>query len=185
MRIVAGKFRRHTLIAPKGRETRPTGDRLRETLFNVIAPQVPDAIFADLFAGTGAVGIEAISRGARQVYFAENAREPLIALRTNLERLHIGPEVQVEPAGSMPLLRSLLRQNILVDVVFLDPPYNDRQGYETILRFLAEQPILAAGALVIVEHSRRFALPELSPPLHSYRRIDQGESSLTFFRCNI
>ena len=184
MRIIAGTFRRHILIAPKGRQTRPTSDRLRETLFNVLAPQVPNAVFADLFSGTGAVGMEALSRGARQVYFAENAKEPLLALRQNLEQLKVGSEVQVEPAGTMPLLHRLVQQGLLLDIVFLDPPYSDRRGYETALRFLAEQPILAAGAIVIAEHARRSALPELTPRVQSYRRIEQGEAALTFFRYN-
>src|SRR6185437_2740776 len=74
MRVIAGKFRSHLLISPKGVKTRPTSDRLRETLFNVLAPRIEGTIFGDLFAGTGAVGIEALSRGARQVYFAENAK---------------------------------------------------------------------------------------------------------------
>jgi 16S rRNA (guanine(966)-N(2))-methyltransferase RsmD len=122
MRVIAGKFRSQPIVSPKGRDTRPTSDRLRETLFNVIAPHIQDAIFADLFAGTGAVGIEAISRGARQVYFAENAKVPLATLRQNLDRLVIRDQAIVEPAGVMPLLRRLLRQKINLDLIFLDPP---------------------------------------------------------------
>jgi 16S rRNA (guanine966-N2)-methyltransferase len=184
MRVIAGKYRSQPLLSPKGRDTRPTSDRLRETLFNVIAPQIQNAVFADLFAGTGAVGIEAISRGARQVYFAENAKIPLETLRHNLDRLQIRDQAIVEPKGTLPLLRRLLQQEILLDLIFLDPPYRDQLAYETVLTFLAERSILQVDAIVIVEHSRRYCLPKSNIHLQPYRRIEQGEAVLTFFRCN-
>jgi 16S rRNA (guanine966-N2)-methyltransferase len=184
MRVIAGKYRSQPIASPKGRDTRPTSDRLRETMFNIIAPQVQDAVFADLFAGTGAVGIEAISRGARQVYFAENSKASLQTLRHNLERLEIRDEATVEPAGTMPLLRRLLHQKATLDLIFLDPPYKDQLAYETVLRFLAEHSILREDAIVIVEHSRRYSLPSLNIQLQPYRTIEQGEAALTFFRCN-
>ena len=184
MRVIAGKYRSQPLASPKGRDTRPTSDRLRETMFNVIAPNIQDAIFVDLFAGTGAVGIEALSRGARQVYFAENAKIPLQTLRHNLDRLEIRDEAIVDPDGTLPLLRRLLKQKILVDLIFLDPPYKDKLAYETVFSFLAQQSFLHADAIVMVEHSRRFSLPNLDLQLQPYRRIEQGEAALTFFRCN-
>ncbi|MGO8720274.1 MAG: 16S rRNA (guanine(966)-N(2))-methyltransferase RsmD [Acidobacteriaceae bacterium] len=184
MRVIAGKFRSQPLSAPKGRNTRPTSDRLRETLFNVIAPRIQNAVFADLFAGTGAVGIEALSRGARQVYFAENAKVPLATLRENLNRLQIREQAQVESAGTMPLLRRLVKHDVHLDLVFLDPSYDDQPGYETALRFLAEHPILHVDAIVVAEHSRRLPLPEIPGNLRPYRLIVQGEAALTFFRCN-
>lgn len=184
MRVIAGKYRSQPLASPKGRDTRPTSDRLRETLFNVIAPYIQDAVFADLFAGTGAVGIEAISRGARKVYFAENAKITLETLRYNLDRLQIREQAIVETAGAMPLLRKLLKQKVHLDLIFLDPPYKDQLAYGTVLKFLAEQPILHPNALVVVEHSRRICFQEPHLQLQSYRTIEQGEAALTFFRCN-
>ncbi len=183
MRVISGKYRSQPLASPRGRDTRPTSDRLRETLFNIIAPRIHDTVFADLFAGTGAVGIEAVSRGARQVYFAENAKIPLQTLRQNLARLEIGDQAVVEPAGAMALLRRLLKHEILLDLIFLDPPYKDQLAYEVVLKFLAEHSILRADAIVVVEHSRRFSLPKLNIQLHPYRRVEQGEAVLTFFRC--
>lgn len=182
MRIIAGKFRSQPLAAPRGWKTRPTSDRLRETLFNVLAPGIQGAVFADLFAGTGAVGIEALSRGARQVYFAEKAKSPLEALRGNLERLRLGPEAQVESAGTLPLLRGLLKQGIRLDIVFLDPPYSDQEAYESALGFLGEHPVLSAEAIVVAEHARRTPLFETIGTLKQTRIIEQGEASLSFFR---
>lgn len=181
MRIIAGKFRSQQLVAPKGWKTRPTSDRLRETLFNVLTPRMEAAVFADLFSGTGAVGLEALSRGARQVYFAENGLPPLAALRENLEKFHIGPEAQVESGGVLPLLRRLLKQGVELDIVFLDPPYSDQTAYESTLNFLAVQPILRANAVVVAEHARRSRLPEAIEGLAAYRTIEQGEAALTFF----
>jgi 16S rRNA (guanine966-N2)-methyltransferase len=184
MRVIAGKYRSQPLASPKGGDTRPTSGRLRETLFNVLAPRIQDSIFADLFAGTGAVGIEAISRGARQVYFAENAKVPLQTLRANLDRLGIRDEAIVEPAGTLPLLRRLLKQGVRPDLIFLDPPYRDQLAYETVLGFLAEHAMLDSNAIVVVEHSRRIHLPDLNLQLQPYRTIEQGEAALSFFGCN-
>ncbi len=182
MRIIAGKFRSQPLSAPRGWKTRPTSDRLRETLFNVLAPRIEGAVFVDLFAGTGAVGIEALSRGARQVYFAENAKAPLQALQDNLKKFGTGSEAQVESAGTLPLLRRLLKEEIRLDIVFLDPPYSDRNAYDTSLRFLAEQPLLSAAAVVVAEHSRRAPLPEIIATLKKTRILEQGEAALSFFQ---
>ncbi len=185
MRIVAGKYRSQLLAAPQGWKTRPTSDRLRETLFNVLAPRIEGAVFADLFAGTGAVGLEASSRGARQVYFAENAAAPLAALRGNLERLRVGAEAQVEPAGTLSLLRRLVSQGVELDLVFLDPPYSDGKAYAETLGFLAGQAILAGDAMVVAEHSRRVPPGHTIGRLQVYRSIEQGEAALSFFRSTV
>ena len=105
-------------------------------------------------------------------------------LRANLDRLQIRDQAIVEPAGAMPLLRRLLKQEVHPDVIFLDPPYKDQLAYETVLRFLAEHLILQADAIVVVEHSRRYHLPDLNIQLQPYRTIEQGEAALTFFGCN-
>ncbi|MBA2680711.1 MAG: 16S rRNA (guanine(966)-N(2))-methyltransferase RsmD [Ktedonobacteraceae bacterium] len=184
MRVIAGKFRSQPLVAPKGWKTRPTSDRLRETLFNVIAPQIKGAVFADLFAGTGAIGIEALSREAKHVYFAENAKTPLAALRANIEKFGLGTEADIEACGTLPLLRRLLKEGIRLDFVYLDPPYSDHLAYKSTLQFLAENAVVNPGRIIIAEHARRSVLLEPSGLLESYRRIEQGDAALTFFRCN-
>ena len=181
MRVIAGRYRSRQLISPRGMKTRPTSDRMRETLFNVLAPKIDGAVVADLFAGTGAIGIEALSRGARQVYFAENARPALTALRANLGALRIGAEAIVEAAGSLPLLRRLVASGVRLDVAYLDPPYRDTAAYEQVLGFLAVQPVLQPDAVVVAEHTRRMELPEV-PGLEAYREITHGEASICFFR---
>lgn len=182
MRVIAGRYRRQLLAAPAGWKTRPTSDRLRETLFNVLAPAIEGAVFADLFAGTGAAGIEALSRGAAMAYFAENARATLTALRSNLTKLGIGPEAKVEPGGTAALLRRLAREGVRLDIVFLDPPYEDAHGYRETMELLGSLPVLTAEAIVVAEHSRRQEMPTESGTLRRYRVIEQSESALSFYR---
>src|SRR5579875_1081120 len=123
MRVIAGKFRSRTLIAPKGMKTRPTSDRLRETLFNVLAPRIEGAKFVDLYAGSGAVGIEAISRGAEFCWFAEKAAPAVAAIRANLRALKVAGGYAVEDRGVARLLAALVKSKRAdVDLVFLDPP---------------------------------------------------------------
>lgn len=185
MRVIAGRYRSQPLSSPKGWKTRPTSDQLRETLFNVLASHIPGAAFADLFAGTGAVGIEALSRGAERAWFSENGRPAITALRENLSRLRIGPEAELETGGTLPLLRRLERESIRLNVVFLDPPYSDAAAYQQTLEFLAAHPVLAENAVVVAEHSRREALAPAFGLLAAYRTIEKSESALTFFRRDI
>src|ERR1700679_1308311 len=118
MRVIAGTYRSRLLSAPRGMETRPTSDRLRETLFNILAPRVEGCQFVDLYAGTGAVGIEALSRGAAHGWFAEDAKAALAALRKNLAELKITQGFTLEDRGVGALLQRLGKAQ-LVDMVFL------------------------------------------------------------------
>src|ERR1700744_2006081 len=136
MRVIAGTFRSRPLEAPRGTATRPTSDRLRETLFNVLAPRIDGARFADLYAGSGAVGIEAISRGAEHVWFAEKAPAALAAIRGNLSKLKVGGGYSIEDRSVAKLLSSLAKAQWQLDIVFLDPPYEDAEAYSVTLGLL-------------------------------------------------
>src|ERR1039458_308508 len=175
MRIIAGTYRSRTLAAPPGLNTRPTSDRLRETLFNVLAPRIERTAFLDLYAGSGAVGLEALSRGAASVAFVERAPAALKVLDGNLARLGISDGVRVHRksvgaflrgvAGPEPKLEKSPKQEENPkpgknEVVFLDPPYDKAEEYAIALGLLggAAQGILAPDAVVIAEHRRKFAL---------------------------
>ncbi len=186
MRIIAGQYRSRLLTSPPGTSTRPTSDRLRETLFNIISTRITDARFVDLFAGTGAVGLEAISRGASHVYFAENAGPALKSLRTNLTNLKIAGGYALEDRGVMPLLQRLAKASTPVNVVYLDPPYNEEEAYTQTLGFLgshANRSLLAPDALVIAEHASKspFQLSERYGTLTRTRVYKQGDTSLSFY----
>ena len=145
MRIIAGQYRSRVLAAPAGMATRPTSDRLRETLFNVLAPRIAGARFLDLYAGSGAVGIEALSRGAAQVVFVERAPAALKALRQNLERLGIEAGFEIHAKSVEGFLRSAGVKRELFEVVFLDPPYEAEEEYQETLGSMGGAAAIAAA----------------------------------------
>jgi 16S rRNA (guanine966-N2)-methyltransferase len=187
MRVIAGRFRSRVLTAPPGLATRPTSDRLRETLFNVLAPRISGVAFLDLYAGSGAVGIEAISRGAARVTFVE--RDPAAAriLRANLERLQITDGFRVH-AGSVKVFLEKRSSSsgprpTPHEVLFLDPPYDASDEYASTLNLLggAASAHLAPGALVIAEHRRKTALVPRYGNLRRTRLLEQGDAALSFY----
>jgi 16S rRNA (guanine(966)-N(2))-methyltransferase RsmD len=184
MRVIAGTFRSRQLSAPRGMQTRPTSDRLRETLFNILAPRLDGCRFVDLYAGTGAVGIEAISRGAEHVWFAENAEAALGSLRQNLSALKISRGFTLEDRGVGAMLQRLGKLPQPIDLVFLDPPYEAEVEYVGTLNFLGSvrgRALLAPHALVIAEHGSKVKLAMFYGALEHKRLVKQGDAALSFF----
>ena len=173
MRVIAGEFRSRKLKSIPGMDTRPTPDRLRETLFNILQATIADATFVDAYAGTGAVGIEALSRGARHVWFIEKARTAVEAIRANLASLGLEGRATVVTA---PVLLALERHP--ADIVFLDPPYELEREYGAALELLAERP----PSLVVVQHSIRTRLEDAYGGLRRTRMVRQGDNALSFYR---
>jgi 16S rRNA (guanine(966)-N(2))-methyltransferase RsmD len=184
MRIIAGTFRSRALEAPPGLATRPTSDRLRETLFNVLAPRIQGALFLDLYAGSGAVGIEAMSRGAAHVTFVESAPAALSVLRANLARLGLTQSFRIQPGSAAAFLRKLkARSSPGFDLIFLDPPYDAAEEYAATLGLLGgtASALLAPHALVIAEHRRKEKLAERYGSLERTRLLEQGDAALSFY----
>lgn len=183
MRIIAGRFRSRPLQAPAGLATRPTSDRLRETLFNVLAPRIEGARFLDLYAGSGAVGLEALSRGAEQVVWVERAAPALKVLKSNVERLGITSGFRVHAGTATSFLRLPRAAAIEFDVVFLDPPYDAAEEYKTALGFLSDEArgFLADGATVIAEHRCKQPLSDRYGALARTRLLEQGDAALSFY----
>jgi 16S rRNA (guanine966-N2)-methyltransferase len=184
MRVIAGTYRSRQLVSPRGLQTRPTSDRLRERLFDILSPRVSGCRFVDLYAGTGAVGIEALSRGATHVWFAENAEPALAAIRQNLAALKIDRGFTVEDRGVGAMLQRLGKISQLVDLVYIDPPYEAEAEYEGTLNFLGSargRGTLAADALVIAEHSSKAKLAGRYGALEHTRLLKQGDAALSFF----
>jgi 16S rRNA (guanine966-N2)-methyltransferase len=173
MRVIAGEFRSRRLISVEGLQTRPTSDRLRETLFNILGSRVEGCVFVDAYAGTGAVGIEALSRGARRVVFIEKDRTALATIRENLELLKIGARARVIQG----LAHLHLGELEGVDIVFLDPPYEKQREYLACLEVLQTHP----PALTVVQHSVRLVLEKEYGPLHCTRVLKQGDNTLSFY----
>ena len=189
MRVIAGKFRSRQLKSLRGTALRPTSDRLRETLFNVIADRVEGSRFLDVFAGTGAVGIEALSRGAREVLFIENHGPAAALIEKNLESLGLRAEARVFALDALRGLQRLAGEAAAepkdYDIVFLDPPYAAAEDYRRVLVFLGASSLLSEGSLVIAEHQRKFELPEWAGQLERMRVLRQGDAALSFYRCTM
>ena len=184
MRIIAGSHRSRTLQAPAGLSTRPTSDRLRETLFNVLAPRIAGAAFLDLYAGSGAVGIEAMSRGAARVEFVERAPAALAVLRGNLAKLGVTAGFRIHGGSVGTVLRRMKPDaGAAFDVVFLDPPYDAAAEYEIAMRMLggSEGELLAPGAVVIAEHRKKERLEDRYGTLGRTRLLEQGDAGLSFY----
>ena len=189
MRVIGGIFRSRALKAPNGGRVRPTSDKLRETLFDILGPSVAGSWFIDAYAGSGAIGIEACSRGAGRVFWIESHRASQKVLQENVRALGVAASqatLLARPAASA--LHELARHPEVtahggVDFVFLDPPYALTDEYDRVLQFLgSETPLLTAEALVIAEHARRQAPAEQYGCLRLVRRIGQGDSALSFYR---
>lgn len=181
MKIGSGRFRGCSIQAPKGLETRPTSGRLKKALFDIIAPELPGAVVVDLFAGAGALGLEAISRGASHVVFVERRKSAVAAIESNLEKLGVADQAEVLQGEATKALHHLSQQSEWVQLVLLDPPYHARV-YDAVMNRLDETSILASDGLVIAEHHHKRDLEEAYGRLRRYRVVRAGESCLTFYR---
>lgn len=172
MRVIAGEFRSRLLKTIPGGSTRPTPDRLRETLFNILAPRMESVSMIDAYAGTGAVGIEALSRGAARVIFIESSRAAASVIRENLRALGIEDRAQVLHGRAAQSLA-----HCTADIVFLDPPYELAAEYQSALDVLGS----GESPLVIAQHSRRQELASAYGGLARTRMLRQGDNVLSFY----
>ena len=181
MRIIAGEYRGRVLKSPSDDKTRPTSDRLRETLFNILAPRITDkTFFLDLCAGTGAVGIEALSRGAAFATFVDKSRRVCGLIEENLDLLQI-PEEKTEIIQSDAEKFVSREKNNFWDIIFFDPPY--RVNYEIVLFEIgkSKSEMLKTGGILIAQHHFKNALPEKTGELRRTRTLKQSGSQLSFY----
>jgi 16S rRNA (guanine966-N2)-methyltransferase len=181
MRVIGGKFRSRRLKSPGTLRLRPTSDPLRETLFNVLGPEIEDSLFIDLYAGTGAIGIEASSRGARKVIFVESHAPTARLIRENLASLAIQGAEVVE-GDAIAALERIAQRHLVADFIFLDPPYQRTEERLRVLEFLDSSHLVAPYGIVIVEHSVKTELPDRFDRLELMRLLEQGDAALSFYR---
>jgi 16S rRNA (guanine966-N2)-methyltransferase len=174
MRVIGGELRSRRLKTLPGVATRPTPDRLRETLFDILAPRIEGTLFVDAYAGTGSVGIEALSRGARECVFIEKNHAAVDVIRQNVTSLGLDERAQVIRGKT-----TVVFARIKAEIVFLDPPYNLENEYAAALNALGPAP----PALAIAQHTVHFPLAEAYGPLRRFREVKQGDNILTFYRC--
>jgi 16S rRNA (guanine(966)-N(2))-methyltransferase RsmD len=181
VRIIAGALKGRRITAPRGAATRPTADQVRIALMDTLGPRLPGARFLDLFAGAGAVGLEALSRGAASATFVEQDARAVAALRANVEALGVGAVATVRRGDVLREISALYRAGERFDLVFLDPPYDSALVDET-LRLLGGGGLLLAEGWVIAQHFTKRAPAEAIGVLAAFRSRRFGETTLTFYR---
>ena len=182
MRIIAGLYRGRRLKSLPGRHLRPTSDRLRETLFNVLQNEVPGSVFIDCYAGSGAVGLEALSRGASEVYLIESDETAIQLIQNNLNVLGGSRAVRTERGPVHRALHQLEKKGVRAHICFLDPPYAALQEAARNLEWLSNSSLLLPQGIIILEHARKTPAPEQFGSLKRARLLEQGSSALSFYR---
>ncbi len=180
MRVIGGSHRGRRLRTIQGLEVRPTSDRLRETLFNILAPGVVGARFLDICAGSGAVGIEALSRGVSHVTFIDRSRRASTAIASNLAALGITEGFELINRDALFALKRLAEESKPFDIIFFDPPYAS-EIYPRVMAQLAGQPLVAGDGIIVVEHRAKTPPDETFGSFRVYREVKQGESALAFY----
>ena len=172
MRIISGKFKSRRLKATPPAGIRPTSDKLKESVFNILGASIEGATFLDGCAGMGGIGIEAISRGAALVYFVDQSRKACHIIRENLKSLGVEDGYKIL---EMDLIKALKVIEVPFDIAFVDPPYESADLYQATLDHFT-------GGLLILEHSKRSELPDTAGNLHKIRSLVQGDAALAFYR---
>ena len=180
MRVIAGTQKGRRLHGPKGPGLRPTADRVKEALFSILASRVIDSRFLDLYAGTGAIGIEALSRGAQRVTFVESDPAALHVLRANVTQCKLGTAAEIQTCSAGAFLRRSAKTVGQHDLVFADPPYQE----DPLAEFwpaLTETATLAPDALVVLEHASKSTVPPAHGRLRLLRQYRYGDTTLSVF----
>ncbi|MBE5921792.1 MAG: 16S rRNA (guanine(966)-N(2))-methyltransferase RsmD [Lachnospiraceae bacterium] len=180
MRVIAGSARRITLTTPAGLDTRPTTDRIKETLFNILQPELPGCCFLDLFAGSGGIGIEALSRGASEAVFVENSRKAVVCIQENLKKTHFEKQSAVFAMDALAAINRLDSSGRAFDIIFLDPPYGKGlQG--KVLAALTGSNLVHEDTLVIFEESLDVKVEEMDLSGFEIERIKEYKTNMHVF----
>ncbi|MDW7740276.1 MAG: 16S rRNA (guanine(966)-N(2))-methyltransferase RsmD [Bacillota bacterium] len=179
MRVIAGSAKGTKLKTPKGLTVRPTADRVKEALFSILGSSVIESNFLDLYAGSGAVGIEALSRGAESALFVENKKENIALIKDNLAKTRLLESARLIHLDVLKAIRKLGDENYKADLTFLDPPY-DIQDLSSVVKNIFKAEIIARDGLIIVEHSVKNC--DWIKNFSSYRQKKYGDTCLTLIR---
>jgi 16S rRNA (guanine966-N2)-methyltransferase len=180
MRVISGKLKGRKLKGPEGLELRPTGDRLKESLFNILGPRLAGVSMLDVFSGTGAIGIEALSRGASEAVFIESSEAAVRLIQKNLKTCGIGKGYRIVEQDAFTALRALARQGFKANIVFFDPPY-DWKLYADLLGIVFSKNLLSPPSQVVIEHYRKAVLPVTGDGYRQSRVVSQGDHCLSFY----
>ncbi|MBS4198840.1 16S rRNA (guanine(966)-N(2))-methyltransferase RsmD [Bacillus sp. FJAT-49732] len=180
MRVISGTCKGRPLKAVRGNETRPTTDKVKETIFNVIGPYFSSGIGLDLFAGSGGLGIEALSRGLDRVIFVDRDSNAIQTIHHNIALCNMEERCEVFRNNAERALKAIMKRNLQFDYIFLDPPYR-KQKLEELLTFIESKKLIAAQGTIICEHSTDVVLPQKIGKLERAKKGDYGSIGLTFY----
>ncbi|MGH2331028.1 16S rRNA (guanine(966)-N(2))-methyltransferase RsmD [Thermoanaerobacter mathranii] len=181
MRIIAGKLRGRKIKSIEGNEVRPTADRVKESLFNILMNKIEGSVFLDLFAGTGNIGIEALSRGAQFCYFVDKSLKSVKCIRENVAELNLIPFAKILHRDVLKVIEILDQSNTKFDIIFLDPPYYQNLAEKTLIK-LGKAKLLKRGGIIIAEHHKNDKVKETYGNLVKIRENKYGETILSFYK---
>lgn len=184
MRIIAGRARGTRLRMVPGNHVRPTADRIKESLFSVIGPFFDGGTVLDLFAGTGALGLEALSRGADQAIFVDLSKASCDTIRANVDATKMKDQVRIMRRDARSALKTFAKQKFQFNLIFLDPPYFEKL-LEPVMKWIADFQLLSEEGILIAEHTRKEFLPESVGSLVRIRELDYGETKITLYKRNL
>lgn len=182
VRVISGSRKGHKLLAPKGNSIRPTEDRIKETIFNIISPIEIDSKVLDLFAGTGSIGIEFLSRGSSISYFVDKSRESISYIRKNLEHTKLSDRAIVLNLDAKKALQNFKENNIVFDYIYIDPPFADVKLFTNTLELIGNLSLLGQNGLLIVEHDDKINLEESYSVIRKYDERKYGNNLVTFYK---
>jgi len=179
MRIIAGASKGRKLATPKSQSIRPTSDRVKESLFNILGSEVEGKVVLDLFAGTGNLGIEALSRGAERVIFVEKGRKALQLIQRNIAQIGLEGRVEIIPRDANRAIGILMEKGEIFDLILMDPPYEKGLIKRTLLKLISH-PIYATGSILVIEHDRREPMPDTLEGWNLVRERRLGDTVISF-----
>ncbi|MRG85515.1 16S rRNA (guanine(966)-N(2))-methyltransferase RsmD [Salinibacillus xinjiangensis] len=182
MRVVSGKYKGHPLKPMPGKQTRPTTDKVKEAIFQVIGPYFDGGLGLDLFAGSGGLGIEAISRGADKVLFVDKHPRAIQAINQNIQTLNIKDQTEVYKTDAFRALKAAAKRGFVFDWIFLDPPY-ERVSFQSLFESIVNLNLVQEGSILVCEHSTNDSLPQDFEQLEQMKKVEYGSTiALSLYR---
>jgi 16S rRNA (guanine966-N2)-methyltransferase len=179
MRIISGTFKGRRLFTPKHRSIRPTSDQVKESIFNILGGEVEGKVVLDLFSGTGNLGIEALSRGARKAFFVEKGREALQLIQKNLAQCELQKQSEILPSDVYRAIGILKQRGEVFDLILMDPPYEKGLIQKTLMKLNFER-IYHQDSIFVIEHGRREPLPDITDGWDLIRQKRMGDTMISF-----
>ncbi len=182
MRVISGSRKGLKLIAPKGNSVRPTEDRVKESLFNILSPLKKESMVLDLFAGSGGIGIEFLSRGSKKVYFVDRNTDSIRAIKKNLEHTKLMDCSEVIKGDARGVIKQFKLDQMVFDYIYIDPPYAEVELFHKILQLIADGGILSHDGMIIVEHDKSMLLSKNYGDIEMFDNRNYGSKEMTYYR---